>query len=328
MDGSARGPLGGVTVVRLSDAAERLKPLERWLGLHWAGRIVFATVAQFRRLEVFDRSMALGAQLFTSVVPILIMLSVWVGESASQKFAAATTMPSAAAEVLDQALDEPGGTAFGVVGSLFVLISATSLSRALTRSMASIWVLPRPKTSLRNAWRWVAVVIALALSVVAARGLGVLTDDLPPAHAWTLGITFVLDALGTVFLPWLLLDGKVSARRLVPGAVLFALVLLGMRPVGRAYLPGALEQSADRYGSIGIAFTYIALLYAVALAFLATMILGHVIAEDRGRLGQYFRSGAPPSRTELATVSDEPTESGEVPAPRGSAEPESTAHST
>ena len=323
--------------MRLSDAAERLKPLERWLGLRWAGRIVFATAAQFRRLEVFDRAMALGAQLFTSVVPILIMLSVWVGESASQKFADATTMPAAAAEVLDQALDEPGGTAFGVIGSLFVLISATSLSRALTRSMASIWKLPRPKTNLSNAWRWVAVVIALALSVVAARGLGVLTDELPPAHAWTVAITFVLDVLGVVFLPWLLLDGKVRARRLIPGAVLFALLAVAGRPVARAYLPGALEESADRYGSIGIAFTYIALLYAVALAFLASMILGHVIAEDQGRLGQYFRRGAPPSLTrteqsaesgEQAALSDEPAESDEPTAPQGKAEPESTAHST
>jgi len=96
--------------VGLPGVAERLQPLVRWLGLHWAGRVVFATVAEFRRLEIFDRSMALGAQLFTSVVPILIMLSVWVGDSASQQFANAVTMPSAAAEVLDQALVEPGGT--------------------------------------------------------------------------------------------------------------------------------------------------------------------------------------------------------------------------
>ena len=38
------------------------------------------------------------------------MLSVWVGESASQQFANAATMPTAATEVLHQALVEPGGT--------------------------------------------------------------------------------------------------------------------------------------------------------------------------------------------------------------------------
>ena len=320
----------------LSGVRERLQPMARWMTSHWAGRVVLATVAEFRRLEPFDRAMALGAQLFTSVVPILIMLAVWVGESASQRFASAVTMPSAAAEILDQALDEPGGTAFGVIGSLFVLISATSLSRALARSMATIWLLPRPKTSLRSAWRWIAVVIALALSVVVARALGLLTDALPPRHTWTLVITFVLDALGAVFLPWLLLAGKVSVRRLVPGAILFALVLLAGRPVARAFLPDALEESADRYGSIGVAFTYIALLYAVALAFLGTMIVGRVIAEDQGRLGQYFRRGGTTPGVEQPALSAEPTDSGEATdsgdptrpaAPSGSADPESTANS-
>lgn len=320
----------------LSRVAERLQPLARWLGLHWAGRVVYTALAEFRRLETFDRAMALGAQLFTSVVPILIMLAVWLGQSASERFADAVTMPSAAAEVLAQALDEPGGTAFGVVGSLFVLISATSLARALTRAMASIWRLPRPKTRLSNAWRWIAVVIALALSVVVARALGRFTDALPPRHTWTIVITFVLDTLGTVFLPWLLLAGKVPVRRLVPGGILFALVMLVMRPVARAFLPGALEESADRYGTIGVAFTYIALLYTVALAFLGTMILGYVIAEDQGRLGQYFRRGGPTPRIDQsalsgkATVPVEPTESVDSTgsaAPSGSPEPGSTTHS-
>jgi len=317
--------------VCIPGVANRLQPLVRWLGLHWAGRVVFATVAEFRRLEIFDRSMALGAQLFTSVVPILIMLSVWVGDSASQQFANAVTMPSAAAEVLDQALVEPGGAAFGVIGSLFVLISATSLSRALTRSMATIWLLPRPKTHLSSAWRWVAVVIALALSVVGARALGELTDALPPRHTWTLVIAFVLDVLGTVFLPWLLLAGKVPARRLVPGAILFALILLVGRPIARAFLPGALEESADRYGSIGVAFTYLALLYFAALAFLGTMILGHVITEDQGRLGHYFRRGRPTPRIGQSAWAGESTESDEpngLTEPTRSAEPESAAGSS
>ena len=161
---------------------DRLKPLVRWMTAHWAGRVVLATAAGFRRLETFDRAMALGAQLFTSVVPLLIMMSVWIGQSASHRFADAVEMPSAAEEVLAQALEEPGGTAFGALGSLFVLISATSLSRALTRALAAIWWLPRPRTRLASAWRWVAVVIALTLSAVVARALGRYTDPLPPQN--------------------------------------------------------------------------------------------------------------------------------------------------
>jgi membrane protein len=291
--------------VALSRVPERLRPLVDWVASRWAGRVVLATVAGFRRLEAFDRAMALGAQLFTSVVPILIMMSVWVGESASERFAEAIEMSSAAEEVLDQALDEPGGTAFGVLGSLFVLISATSLSRAITRAMATVWWLPRPKTRLSSSWRWLAVVIALALSVVAARALGRYTDPVPPRSVWTVVVTFLIDIVVTVFVPWLLLAGQVQVRRLVPGAVLFALVLVPMRLGGAIYLPRALEESADRYGTIGVAFTYLAWLYVVSLIYLGTAIVGQVIAEDRGRLGRFIRRGE-------STQFEQSRESGEV----------------
>ena len=58
-----------------------------------------------------------------------------------------------------------------------------------------------------------------------------------------------------------------------------------------AYLPRALEESADQYGSIGLAFTYLAALYVVSFIFLAAAIIGNVIAEDEGRLGQFIRHG-------------------------------------
>jgi membrane protein len=254
-------------------------------------------------------------------VPILIMMSVWVGESASRRFAEAVGMSSAAEEVLDQALDEPGGTAFGVFGSLFVLVSATSLSRAITRAMAAIWWLPRPRTHLGSAWRWVAVVIALALSVVAARALGRYTDPIPPRNAWTLVVTFILDMVVAVFLPWLLLAGQIQVRRLVPGGFLYALAMLATRPAAETFLPRSLEESADRYGTIGVAFTYLAVLYVFSLLYLGTAILGQVLAEDLGRLGQFIRRGEP---TQFER-SRESREAGEPPGSTASAEPEPAA---
>lgn len=45
--------------------------------------------------------------------------------------------------------------------------------------MASIWRLSRPKTRLTNAWRWVAVVVALALAAVVTSSLSRFTDPIP-----------------------------------------------------------------------------------------------------------------------------------------------------
>ena len=69
---------------------------------------------------------------------------------------------------------------------------------------------------------------------------------------------------------------------LVPGALLFALLMITVRPATQAWLPGALEASADRYGSIGVAFTYLTWLYVASFCFLATALLGQVIATDPG----------------------------------------------
>lgn len=283
-----------------SQVPDRLRGRSHQLTSHWPGRIALGSIAGFGRLEIFDRSMSIAAQLFTSVFPILIMMAVWVGQPTSERLADAVSMPSVSQDVLEQAFDESGSAAFGVVGTLIVLVSATSLSRALTRTLATVWRLSRPKTHLSSSWRWLAVVLTLAISVVVVASLGRLTDPMPLDNLWKVLLTFGLDVLVAAFVPWLLLANKVPVRRLIPGAVTFALAMMVVRPASVAYLPNALEESADRYGTIGVAFTYLACLYVLSFTFLAAAIIGNVIAEDQGRLGLYIRRGGPAGPTDSA----------------------------
>ena len=113
-------------------------------------------------------------------------------------------------------------------------------------------------------------------------------------------ISIGLDILVGAFVPWLLFANRVPVRRLIPGAVVFALANLVVRPASEAYLPRALEDSADQFGSIGVAFTYPAWLYVVSSVFLAAAVIGNVIAEDRGRLGEFIRRGRPIHATDPA----------------------------
>ena len=83
----------------------------------------------------------------------------------------AVNMPEESRSVLEDAVQGAGSAAFGIVGSLIVLVSATSLSRALTRAFALAWDLPRPRSRLGSAWRWLAAVLVLALSLVVVRVL-------------------------------------------------------------------------------------------------------------------------------------------------------------
>ncbi len=102
-------------------------------------------------------------------------------------------------------------------------------------------------------------------------------------------MAFAFDLAVATLLPWVLLSGVVQLRLLVPGALLFALVMLAVRPASAAWLPHALEVSDERYGAIGVAFTYLAWLYAASLCFLATATVGQVIATDSGRLGSWIQ---------------------------------------
>jgi membrane protein len=56
------------------------------------------------------------------------------------------------------------------------------------------------------------------------------------------------------------------------------------------YLPRALRSSADRYGTIGVAFTYIGWLYVVAFCLLLAVVFGYVLAHDEGPLGRWIRT--------------------------------------
>jgi membrane protein len=258
-------------------------PLRRrveWLLGQWPGRIVVGVTAAARRIELFDRSMTIAAQFFTSIFPILIALAV----------------PKQTRSLLDEVLAPSSTqTAFGVVGILLVVASATSLSRALTRAFAAIWELPRPTIRLTSAWRWVAVVLALVLSLVATRTLTRLAAELPPPTFWQLLTSMTCDVALGVFVPWILLARRVRPRHLLPGATFFGIAMTIVRPASRAWLPHALDVSAERYGSIGVAFTYLASLYVICFCFLAAGMLGQVVTTDPGWFGRWVQGRDPAS---------------------------------
>jgi membrane protein len=255
----------------------------------WPGRVLLGTVAALVRIQVFDRAMTIAAQAFTSIFPVVILVGAVLGRGPSARMAELAQLPQATQQLLDDALRSGGIGAFGLAGSLVVLISATSLSRALARTYCSIWTLDRSPTGLRSYWRWLAAVFLLAGYLFVTRLLGSVAGQLPFARV-PATITLVLaDAALAVFIPWLLLSGAVPVRVLMPAGCVFGLAMLVVRPVGAVYLPRALAASGDRYGSIGLAFTYIGWLYLLSLCLLASAVLGQVLANDEGTVGRLIR---------------------------------------
>lgn len=295
----------------LERVPRRLQPVARWTMSHWPGRILVRTAAAFVRLELFDRSMTLAAQLFTSIFPLLLMAAVFLGRDLSDLVDEVVGLPDTTQRILNEAMAGGGGfSSFGVLGALIVLISSMSLARALIRTYGAVWSLPRQRNNLRNIWRLLAAVVLLAISVVVVRLLIWLGDRSPLPHLATPFLTLVADSALAVAVPWILLARRLPARLLVPGAAVFGLAMLAVRPASSVYLPHALQVSADRYGTIGLAFTYIGWLYILSFCYLGAAMIGQVLAQDEGRLGMLIRGGAatPPAPSSADLSADDATE--------------------
>ncbi len=270
----------------------RLRRIADWMLARWIGRIGLGFAWGLQRIEIFDRSMAIAAQVFTSIFPVLIVTATWFGDT-DHLFANSLGIPAGAADALSVALNDSSSSSFGVIGAIIVLASATSLSRALGRAFSTIWHVPKPKYNVSSAWRWVAVVLALAITFVVLRQAKAWTNDLPPPELWLVIVLGILYAGMAILIPFVLVMGHVSVRGLLPGALIFAIVMVAVRPFADIWLPHALQTSALRYGAIGVAFTYLAWFYLVSWIYLAAAVLGKVIITDPGKIGTWLAGPKP-----------------------------------
>ncbi|MFH7324391.1 YhjD/YihY/BrkB family envelope integrity protein [Aeromicrobium sp. JJY06] len=300
---------------RIDTAVERLPPWARervqWVLSTWIGRTLMRLAAASVRVEIFDRAMTIAAQFFTSILPLLIVAVTFLG-AGSDQIAEVVGASGETSELIDEATRGEGAAAFGVVGVLFVLVSATSLSRALSRAFAVVWQVDRPRVDLRSAWRWFAVVVVLMMAVVVVQNLTQRTSALPPRSLWPAALSMATDVAVAVFVPWVLLAGRIAARWLLPGAVACGIAMAIVRPAAEVWLPWALDVSAGRYGPIGMAFTYLAWLYVVAFILIGTAVLGQVLVSDEGRAGAWLRGdpGSPPEHDARPGPDDENRDTG------------------
>jgi membrane protein len=281
------------------DADRGLAALPGWLRpraalvlASWFGRILLDCAAGLVRIQIFDRAMTLAAQAFTSIFPLLIVFATALGAGHSDELAEALDLPESSRRLLTDALDERGFGTFSLLSILIVLVSATSLARAMVRAYASVWDVGKVRSGVGAAGRWLLVVLLLSAFVLISRAIGAVAGHLPLAWITDSAALFLADVLITVLVPAMLLGGAVPARRLVPGGLVFGLVMLAVRPAGQIYMPRALRSSDQHYGTIGLAFTYIGWLYVISFCLLGAAVIGQVLATDRSLLGRVIRGEA------------------------------------
>lgn len=266
-----------------------------------SGRFILRVARELGSLQLIDRGMTLAAHVFTSVLPILIVAGALRAELDPQSgpiIAEHLGLDAPSAEILDKSL--PGGAqelrATGVFGVVLLIIAATSFARALERSLRTIW--RTPTTRIRFAWRWVAalvaVIVGLALVVttrIALRGDGpvVVLEFIAEVTAW--GALWWIAG-------WIVMNRRISLRELLPGAVLAGIGFAVAGVFGRLFLPPLLADAANRFGVLGMAFTYIGWLLVLACVLLIALTAGRVVYLTRtGRVWQRSAATHSPPRS-------------------------------
>ncbi|WP_040779771.1 hypothetical protein [Nocardia pneumoniae] len=274
-----------VSIARTQAAAGRLR------GTPY-GRTLRRVIEGLAEIQLVDRSLALAAQIFTSVLPVMIAASVFSGWHAPAKAINdqfGFDSRSLSVDGTSLAAD-PSIAAFGVVGLLMVLLGGTSFARALARMYEAVWKVPA--IGPREAWRWLATLLAVALAaglVGQTRGLaqigyaGRLLALLGEVVIWV----FVW-----VLAPFLLTKGALTGRLLLVSGVLTAVGLTAVHAAGRILLPRITTNAQEHFGPLGLAFTSVSWLFVMSLVIVGAASIVKALALDETSIGHYLRGQA------------------------------------
>jgi membrane protein len=265
----------------------------------WVRAVLHRFGALFERLGevgLVTSGVVLAAQTFLALFPLLIALTAILPSNDSGVIA--TTLRSrlglsgetdaAVQHLVAGRSDLRGGIT--VLGTIVVLASATSFTRALQRVYEAAWALPRLglKGSIRGLV-WLAGMVAyVALLGIALRLAG----------GGTVGsvLRTVLGVIGSVLLwwwtPFLLLLGRVRARALLPCGLLTAAATLILGRIATVVLPHSVRSNERQFGTIGVFFAVESWLVVVACTIVGVAVVSAVLGQTDGPLGHLARGSA------------------------------------
>ncbi|MCW2952170.1 MAG: ribonuclease [Conexibacter sp.] len=232
-------------------------------------------------LDVIDRSLAVGAQAFSALIPLLIFLAAAGarGGSFADTLVKTFGLRGAGAEAVRESFGtRHGDVTLTVVGVVLMLSSALAFARALQRIFERSWDLPR--RGLRNTG-WDVIWLAVFAGYWAAFPL--LREELPGplSVAFLLADSFVM----WLITPYLLLARRISSKRLVPQAALTAVGMTLLSAAATLYGPRAISNSAAQFGAIGVAFALLTILWVAGFVLVFSAVAGAVLASPPGQAG-------------------------------------------
>jgi membrane protein len=241
-----------------------------------------ACIERIIELRVFDRALALASRAFVALLPLAIVLTALSPAARDGGFAGGLIdrfeLEGRGADAVRQLFATPNEVKGGVTvfGLLVMLYSVYSFARLLARTYEAAWHLP--KAGVGGAARGILWVLELALYVALLAPIRRVVDE----NAGDAVSEMVALALATVVwlvTPYLLLAGRIRYRALLPTALLTAASMGVASAVSVIYMPNAITTSAERYGLVGVAFTFVSWLIGLSAVVVVAAAIGAVTAE-------------------------------------------------
>jgi membrane protein len=249
--------------------------------LERATRLVRWLVDPLLRFNFIDRSLALGAQAFSGLIPLLILLQAAqpgtrsVASDLIERFDLEGDAAETVRELFATPTDEPTTTSLSVV---LLVVSVLSLTRRLQRLYEGTWELEE-----RGLWGTASGLLWIAF-IALYGSLHPVLDSLVGGFA---GVALSLAGALVVGLasPYVLLGRRMSWRRLVPQALLTAAGLEALGIWSAIYMPRAIESSASAYGGIGVALAMLTWLWGLGIVLVIAAVYGSPQMQWRGTFG-------------------------------------------
>lgn len=235
---------------------------------------VGSCLENFGRLEGVDRALALAAQAFSALFPVLILIGSLepsgrgkdVGEALIERFG----LTGEGADAVKHAFAAPESVkgSVTVISILFVIFSALAFARALQRLYEKAWKL-EARGIKATGWGlgWL-VIFSLYWTILSAVGDGDRTV-----------VGLILAFLLWLITPYVLLARRVRWQSLVPQAVLTAIGIVAVGIWSTFYMGRAISTSAEQFGVVGVSFALLTWLVALAFAIVIAAAIGTAIHE-------------------------------------------------
>jgi membrane protein len=257
-------------------------------------RYILDAGAELSRIELVDRSLALGAQALLALIPLLMVLSVASGNlGAAGLDQVQDVMGVREQQVKHFAVEAQEPTATSVLSVVVAIISATSFSRALQRMYARAWHLPRYRglRAIGGSLLWLAVWIVMLQGTA---GL----------IRWSAGIPFssvTIQLVGTSLTWWwtarILLGRRVSWIKLLPGGIVTGVSLVLFSRLSHVFMPAFTDANLEQFGPLGLVFAVASWLVMFGGVVMVATVLGRLVsgfvtpvrAVQPTRMGRRFR---------------------------------------